>query len=87
MRKRIGRDVGKGGRIRTGVEQTYRVRVRCFDLREGKREGVVWAISDARDKDICQAAIQHIQRVAGMPGSPWKDTARSQMVDPPSTIC
>ena len=65
LRKRIGRAVGKGGRINTEVEQTCRVRVRCFDLREGKRAGVVRAISDARDKDVCKvsdkAAIQHIQ--------------------------
>ena len=82
------------------VEETYGVRVRCHDLRERKRAGVVWAISDAKDKDACIVAIQHIarfieqtlqlprgghckvcsinlahiQRAAGVAGTPWKDT-------------
>ena len=74
MRKRIGCAVGKGGRIKKKVEETYGVSVRCYDLRERKRAGVVWAISDAQDKDACIAAIQHIHRAAGVAGTPWNDT-------------
>ena len=70
----IGTTVGKGGRIKKKVEETYGARVRCYDLRERKRMGVVWAMSDAKDKDASIAAIQHIQRAAGVAGTLWKDT-------------
>jgi hypothetical protein len=76
LRVRIGRAVGKGGRIKTEVERTHRVRVRYFG--SGKRAGAVWAISDAGDKAACIAAIEHIQKAVGVPAVrgriPWSQS-------------